>query len=235
MEFRGAVRGSFADPHLYSQVQQPGGTGRLGSNLISARCAGPTSGPTQRSRPRRRGGRSMRKALNENPMVQLAVLGVGAILLAVIAVDARSEAAAASEPRPTTPDPAPAPRRAAQPRCARAGARSRGRSRRRPPRRRAAPAPATPAAAGATRAPPTGCCRAQGLPKDLLVAYAKNKAIALLVIDPKGISDRQPSSRTPRRSSSATTSRSSSSRPRTSPTTPGSPRASRSAGPRRWS
>ncbi len=36
-----------------------------------------------------------------------------------------------------------------------------------------------------------GLLPSKGLPEDLLVAFARNQTIALLVVDPKGISDKQ--------------------------------------------
>jgi hypothetical protein len=132
----------------------------------------------------------VRKALNENPMVQLGVLAVGGIVLAVLLMSslsgggsdgnapagteaavspsAEADAAASSSAAPattTTPAPAPAPS---------AGA---------------APDSATVPAADAGSA--DGLLPSAGLPEDVLVAYAKNEAIALLVIDPKAISDEQ--------------------------------------------
>ena len=137
----------------------------------------------------------MRKALNENPMVQLAVLGVGGILLAILLISSLSgggsssetppedpaatatatvdPATATAEPAPTTADPATAATPAAD-----------------------ATAAATPDAT-TTVAPPVdsgsadGLLPSAGLPEDVLVAYAKNQAIALLVIDPKAVSDKQ--------------------------------------------
>lgn len=51
-----------------------------------------------------------------------------------------------------------------------------------------APAPAAPPASADPGAA-EGLLPAKGLPKDVLVAYAKGKAIALLVVNPKGMSD----------------------------------------------
>ena len=135
----------------------------------------------------------MRKALNENPMVQLGVLAVGGLLLAFIAFS--SFGGGGSEPPPpaagtdtATPPAAStsaaAPAASATPSTAAAPA--------------AAAAPATPAAtappatstAAAGSSSADGLLPGAGLPKDVLIAYAKNKAIALLVIDPKAISDK---------------------------------------------
>ncbi len=128
----------------------------------------------------------MRQALNENPMVQAAVLGVAAVIFAVILFtsvlkkDEEPPAATTTTPAATTSDPAPSTEA---------------------PGTTSAPAPSVGAAGStavpdpAATAPPAGGSPAdgllasKGLPEDLLVAFAKNKTIALLVIDPKGIAD----------------------------------------------
>ena len=133
----------------------------------------------------------MRKALNENPMVQIAVLGVCAVVFAVIlftsvlkkdeepAATTTTPAATTSDPAATTSDPA-AP--ASTPT---------------PPAGSATPDAAPVAPETDTVTPPAGGASAdgllpsKGLPEDLLVAFARNKAIALLVVDPKGLSDKQ--------------------------------------------
>jgi hypothetical protein len=138
----------------------------------------------------------MRKALNENPMVQAAVLGVGAIIFAVIlftsilkkddsssTATTPAPAAATSEPAATT-DPAAsteAPGSTSDPAPSTGGAGS-----------TAIPAPGstvTPPPTGGT--PADGLLPSKGLPQDVLVAFAKNKTIALLVVDPKGLADKQ--------------------------------------------
>lgn len=130
----------------------------------------------------------MRKALNENPMVQLAVLGVGVLVLAVImlssfggddeeaveppeaATPAASESAAGET---ATPPPAPAAA---------------------PPPAPGAPAPGAPAPSATPPPAATGevdsLSPGKGLPEDVLVAYARNKAIALLVVNPNATSDK---------------------------------------------
>ncbi|KAA0272072.1 MAG: hypothetical protein EDQ89_08965 [Acidobacteria bacterium] len=125
----------------------------------------------------------MRKALNENPMVQAAVLGVCAIAFAVILFTSvlkkdEEPAPAATTTAATTSDPAPSTEA---------------------PGTTSAPAPAAGAAAElpdpaagvpeAGGSPADGLLPSKGLPEDLLVAFAKNKTIALLVVDPKGIAD----------------------------------------------
>jgi hypothetical protein len=129
----------------------------------------------------------MRKALNENPMVQIAVLGVAAIAFAVIlftsvlkkddtastATDpaAATSSATGSDPAQTTSDPAATADSSAAPTDS-----------------SAAPAPTqdAPPAGGSIS---DGLLPSKGLPSDVLVAFAKNETIALLVIDPKGMSD----------------------------------------------
>lgn len=131
----------------------------------------------------------MRKALNENPMVQIAVLGIAAVAFAVILFTmvlkkddtastgtdpaAATTSATGSDPAPATSDPAAPADSSAAPAA---------------PSDSATPAPTQ-------VAPPTGGSVAdgllpsKGLPEDVLVAFAKNQTIALLVIDPKGMSD----------------------------------------------
>ncbi len=134
----------------------------------------------------------MRQALNSNPRVQLAVFGVGAVVLVLMLMsslggrggsgDTSTTPSTAAATTPTTattatPDAAATPATPATP----------------------APAPATAAAPPATQAtaPPadagasSGLLPSAGLPKDVLVAYAKNEPIALLVIDPKSFPDKQ--------------------------------------------
>jgi hypothetical protein len=127
----------------------------------------------------------MRKALNENPMVQIGVLAVCAVAFAVIlftTVLKKDEPAtgAASTVAPTTAATTPAP---ADPAVAAAPT---------------TPAPAdTVPGAPSTTAPPAGGTPAdgllpsKGLPENVLVAFAKNQTIALLVVDKKGPSDKQ--------------------------------------------
>jgi len=119
----------------------------------------------------------MRKALNENPTVQIAVLAVIGIAFAILLFSTvlKGDEAPATDAATTT-DPA----LAADP---------------------AAPAPVGSTAVPAAPAPDVpvapvdpgaadGLLPTKGLPKDVLIAYAKDKAIALLVVDPKGIADR---------------------------------------------
>ena len=134
----------------------------------------------------------MRKALNENPMVQLAVLGVCAIVFAVIlftSVLKKDEQPATTTTSPaatTTSDPAASSDPSASASTSSPSAGSSASS---------GTAPATPETDTVT--PPAGGATAdgllpsKGLPEDVLVAFARNKAIALLVVDPKGLSDKQ--------------------------------------------
>ena len=138
----------------------------------------------------------MRKALNENPMVQIGVLAVIGVVFAFLLFNTvlKKDDAPAAEPATTvdasaatdsaatdpaaTADPAVSDPAASDPAAA-------------------DPAAAVPPAASPLEAPAAGdpgsadgLLPTKGLPKDVLVAYAKDKAIALLVVDPKGISDR---------------------------------------------
>jgi hypothetical protein len=128
----------------------------------------------------------VRKALNENPRVQLAVFGAFGVILVIVLLtmmggNGGEEAVPSATPgaelgssaaaEAPVPDPAPAT---------------------------SAPAPAapsTPDPAPSPAAPGTdssgGLLPTKGLPEDLLVAYARGKAIALVVVDPKAISDKQ--------------------------------------------
>lgn len=136
----------------------------------------------------------MRKALNDNPMVQIAVLAIAAVIFAFIlftSVLKKDEPAATA---PATSDPAvtadgvvPADSMASSDASDPAASSSSTSS----PTAAPTPAPTTPAPSASTTAGSEGLLPSKGLPEDVLVAYAKNKAIALLVIDPKGSSDKQ--------------------------------------------
>lgn len=132
----------------------------------------------------------MRKALNENPMVQLGVLGVVAVVFAFILFTSVLKKDDPAAPAATPIDPAAAAPAAATPSPSDSAAPTAV-----TPTDPATPTPADPSA---TTPPAVGAGAAtdavlpsKGLPKDLLVAFAKNKTIALLVIDPKGLSDKQ--------------------------------------------
>ncbi len=127
----------------------------------------------------------MRKALNENPRVQLGVLGVIAVVFAIMlyttVLSGSSTTPPAGDPAAATAGAPPVDPAAAAP---------------------ATPAPATPApatpdpATSAPSQPPAttsaeGLVPTQGLPEDVLVALAKGDAVALIVYDPEAISDRQ--------------------------------------------
>lgn len=138
----------------------------------------------------------MRQALNSNPVVQIAVLGVAGVLFAVLlfttvlkkdeppagpqqptakdllAEGGATEAGGAAATPATPSAPAPAPEAAATPSPT------------------PEPAPATPATPPAGSSGSDGLLPGKGLPEDVLVAYARNKAIALLVVEKGGISDK---------------------------------------------
>lgn len=133
----------------------------------------------------------MRKALNEDPKVQLIVLAVCAVAFAFILFtqvlgggdSAAEEDAATTAPAAIEGTAAPAPTESAAPTDTATAT---------PP---ATAVPATPEAA--TPAPggggsiADGLLPTKGLPEEVLVAFAKNKTIALLVIDPKSFADEQ--------------------------------------------
>ncbi len=116
----------------------------------------------------------MRQALNENPMVQLAVLGIGGIVIAFLLF---TTVLKKDEPAPEPPAAAAAADPAA-------------------PAATADPAATTPPADAGATVPPAGDGTAvpssntelkasKGLPKEVLAAYSADKAVVLLVIDPK--------------------------------------------------
>lgn len=125
----------------------------------------------------------MRQALNENSTVQLVVLGVAGVILAFImytTVLSGEEEPAGNAAAPSAPgSSAPASPAAATPAPATEAT---------PPAVESAPA--TPANPPADVGAADGLLPTKGLPKDVLVAYAKNKAVVLIVVDPKAISDR---------------------------------------------
>jgi hypothetical protein len=134
----------------------------------------------------------MRKALNDNPMVQFAVLGIAAVIFAFIlftSVLKKDNTAAAPDGTAT-----PAASGTASPTSSSDAAPSTS-----TPSSSAAPATSSPApstASGASGAPAggtpaDGLLPSKGLPADLLVAFARNETIALLVVDPKGLSDKK--------------------------------------------
>ena len=131
----------------------------------------------------------MRKALNENPVVQAGLVGVlalavGLMLLmgrggsgedtsttdaaatqAVAAGTPESDASASATATPATPAPTDPATGAA--------------------------APATPDAAAAATGPPTDFKAGPGLPADVVNAYDDGKAVALMIFNDDGIDDRE--------------------------------------------
>ena len=136
----------------------------------------------------------MRKALNENPMVQLAVLGVCVVAFAVLlftTVLKKDDTSAASPS--ATPEAASTSATTPAPAADSVAPASAPSSTEAPSASATAPAPAaTPdASAPAGGSPADGLLPSKGLPENLLVAFAKNQTIALLVIDPKGLADKK--------------------------------------------
>jgi hypothetical protein len=130
----------------------------------------------------------MRQALNENPAVQMAVLGVIGVIFAVMIFTQilKKDDAAQSE----TPSSASAPAGSAAPETVGGTAAAPGEP--------GAVAPPASPAAGESTAAADGLLPTRGLPKDLLIAYAKDRTIALLVVDPKGTADKKVRSYTER-------------------------------------
>lgn len=137
----------------------------------------------------------MRQALNDNPMVQLAVLAVGGVLFAVLLF---TTVLAGEETVPPPTDNATAPGSGA----AITESSSSGTAVTPSETEPVTPAPATPepsaGAPGTEVVPADDLVPSKGLPEDVLVALAKGQAVALLVIDPKGISDEKVKSYTER-------------------------------------
>jgi hypothetical protein len=130
----------------------------------------------------------MRRAINENPVVQAALVGVMVILFAFLLftrVLNRDSGPAATEPAATTPA---------------AGAESTAGATATPAPETAAPETATaePAVPEATVSPtspagamPTGeFVPGKGLPRNVVEAYRDNKVVALLVVRERGIEDK---------------------------------------------
>ncbi|HEY8000309.1 MAG TPA: hypothetical protein VID76_00125 [Solirubrobacterales bacterium] len=131
----------------------------------------------------------MRKAVNENPLVQAAIIGVLALLVGVMlllrmggssdsAETAATDPAAATASDPaaaTATDPAAASPAGAASADPASGAASSGSS---------APAPVPGAETTAFKAGP-------GLPKEVADAYDQGKAVVLLVVDKDGIDDQE--------------------------------------------
>ncbi len=135
----------------------------------------------------------MRKALNENPVVQAVVVGIMALLVAFLlftrvlnqggeeAPPATTTATpTAAGAAPSTPDtaatPAPAPATPAPAAPA--------------PTDTAAPSVGVPAAPPVTGDPAAAFIPGPGLPEDVVVAYAKNQAVVLLIEKEKGLDDK---------------------------------------------
>ena len=140
----------------------------------------------------------MRKALNEDPRAQIVVF----VLVGIVAVFFLFTTVMKKDPAtdPAAVDPATV---AATPTATGTDGATDGSASATAPADSGTPAapttPATPSTpvtpatpnAGTDPGAASGLLPSKGLPKDVLVAYAKNKAIALLVIDPKGLSDKQ--------------------------------------------
>lgn len=117
----------------------------------------------------------MRKALNSNPTVQLIVIGLAGVILAFLLYTTvlSSDDAPAGAGAPTEAGGAPAATEAPEPDPVVADEVV--------PVEPAPTVDPTPAPAAGSE----GLLPTKGLPADVLVAYAKNKAIALIVFNPK--------------------------------------------------
>ncbi|MGI8462312.1 MAG: hypothetical protein ACR2OC_11875, partial [Solirubrobacterales bacterium] len=136
----------------------------------------------------------MRNALNKNPVVQAVVIGIMALLVAFLlftrVLNQGGDEAAPADPAatatPAATDPAtgavaPAPA-AANP----------------APAAPSAPVPVTPAPSSApvpAGDPATAFVPGPGLPEDVVVAYARNKTIALLILKRRNPERKPPSAR----------------------------------------
>lgn len=119
----------------------------------------------------------MRKALNENPVVQIGLLGVLGLVVAVVFMTRMGGGGA--EPEATTPTPA-------TPGTAESTAAS--------PVAPAAPGTAAPQATAPTAPGATGDTpfeAGKGLPAPLVDAYKSGDVVVLLVVQEKGIEDKQ--------------------------------------------
>ena len=168
--------GPSVDAHLLRRVLKPGGAGRLGPSFFAAWPAAA-----------RGGGHVVRKALNDNPVAQIAVLGVLAVIVAFLLMtqgvhsgDSGSTATSATPGRACAGGHhrrhdllEPCDRR----RLLQAPAPPRWR--RRPPGRRHGSA-----------APRLGeFVAGPGLPAPVVKAYADDKAVVLFVFRHRGIDD----------------------------------------------
>ena len=145
----------------------------------------------------------MRQQLNENPRVQIIVLGVVGVIAAILlfttvlkgeepvtdptaaapvpgATDPVDGSTASGAPDPTDPATATPVDPAATPVDPTA-----------PPIESPTATPDPSAGAGGDLGSADGLLPTKGLPKDVLVAYASNKPIALFVYDPRGLSDQR--------------------------------------------
>ena len=150
----------------------------------------------------------MRQRLNEDPRMQMIVFAViGVLVVFFLFTHVMKKDPAAPAPTDPTAIAAPATDPAATPAAGQASGTQPGSASTGTAAGTATATPATPGTATTPATPTTpttpsttpsagtdpgaanGLLPGKGLPKDVLVAYAKNQAIALLVVDPKGLSD----------------------------------------------
>jgi len=140
----------------------------------------------------------MRNALNENPVVQLVVIGLIGVVLAFMLFSTvlKKEEVPASDPAAAVDPSAAAPVTPVDPSAAATAPAAPSATSTAP----TAPQSVTPGP-GAVEPAAAGLTPSDGLPIDVIKAFAKDEAIALLVVDPKGIADRQVAAYTRRLSS----------------------------------
>lgn len=129
----------------------------------------------------------MRKALNENPIVQMAILGVFAVAFAILLY---TTVLSGDEPPPASDQEVAVAGETATPGAAAltdpAASEAAAGEAAAPSTEAAPPATGAPPAAGQAQPIPAGdLVPSAGLPENVLVALAKGKAVALIVYDPK--------------------------------------------------
>ena len=123
----------------------------------------------------------MRSALNENPLVQRVVIGIGVVVLVILVLTRLGGGDSSSPALPV--DPASA---SSAPALSAATGEAESIT---PGAASGAPEATPPAATPATTAEGT-FYPGKGLPQNVVIAYAKDKAVVLLVVKKKGIDDR---------------------------------------------
>lgn len=126
----------------------------------------------------------MRKAINENPLVQIALVGFLAVGVGVMLMMRMGGSSDSAEEAPPPATEAEAPAADAAP----AGSAS---SAAVPPDATATPPAASGSGADAPSGTPSDFKPGPGLPKDVVAAYDSGKTVVLLVVDSDGIPDKK--------------------------------------------